>query len=107
MVNNPVRSPSMQYTVRSSATALSLPYLVIKEELGQQAQILAVILMLSAVELEEDNGVLAVDLVARRVPDQALSLRRPQEGNPTITQKDQTCLGKVVARSVAFAVNTQ
>ena len=64
---------------------------MIQEELGQQAQILAVILMLSAVELEEDDRVLAVDLVARRVPDQALSLRGPKEGNPVITQKDQTC----------------
>ena len=79
----------MNDPVRSLATAQSSPYLVIQEELGQQAQILAVILVLSAVELEEDDRVLAVDLVTRGVPDQALPLRRPQEGNPTVAQKDQ------------------
>ena len=46
--------------------------LVVEEQLGEEAQVLRVRLVLAAVDLEERDLVLSVDLVARRVPQPAL-----------------------------------
>ena len=45
---------------------------MVEEQLGEEAQVLRVRLVLAAVDLEERDLVLSVDLVARRVPQPAL-----------------------------------
>jgi hypothetical protein len=48
--------------------------LVVEEQLRQQTEVLAVDLVLAAVHLEDGDGSVAVDLVARRMPHLALAL---------------------------------
>ena len=57
--------------------------LVVQEELGQEAQVLAVDLARHAVHLEDGEVVLAVDLVRRRVVPEALGTV-PLENAPTL-----------------------
>ena len=45
---------------------------MVQEQLGEEAEVLGVVLVLPPVNLEEGDGVLAVDLVARRILVDAL-----------------------------------
>lgn len=46
---------------------------VVEKELGHEAQVLTIELVLVAVHLEDGQGALAVDFFARRLPDDALA----------------------------------
>ena len=52
--------------------------LVVQEQLGQQAQVLAVDFLLLAVDLEDRERVVAIDFVAGRVAQIALELSASQ-----------------------------
>ena len=45
---------------------------MVQEQLGEEAEVLGVVLVLPPVNLEEGDGVLAVDLIARRILVDAL-----------------------------------
>lgn len=55
------------HDVKEERVRVVVECLVVEEEFGQQAQVLCVRLVLAAVDLEEADGLLAVDFVARRV----------------------------------------
>ena len=60
------------HDVEQEGVGVVIERLVIEKELGEETQVLRVGLVLAAVDLEEGDLVLPVDLVARRVPQPAL-----------------------------------
>ena len=62
----------LAHHVEEEGVRVVVERLVVQEELGQQAQVLGVVLVLASVYLEEGNGVFPVDLIARWVLVNAL-----------------------------------
>ena len=60
------------HDVEQEGVGVVIERLVIEKELGEETQVLRVGLVLAAVDLEEGDLLLPVDLVARRVPQPAL-----------------------------------
>ena len=78
----PPLSPAFSLTLFPfflSLPPLRFSHLVIQKQLGQEAQVLAVVAVLAAVQLEKLNVVLAVDLIARGMPQLALGLEEERK----------------------------